>query len=122
MSEQWEPPQSAPVMSHSAPYPNHNHHQQQLQQLLHGASVPDSASEALALSKAEPFGLYENSRIIFESRRKYQRAINKRLPPFDATFIDSQKFDVVNVVNKHSKQQMMFLAADYKRVKLLFRL
>uniref|UniRef100_A0A3Q2Z5L1 Membrane associated guanylate kinase, WW and PDZ domain containing 2a n=1 Tax=Hippocampus comes TaxID=109280 RepID=A0A3Q2Z5L1_HIPCM len=77
VSEQREPPHgpsslSAPVMSHSAPYPNRNHQLNQQQQLLHRASVPDSASEALALSKAEPFGLYENSRTIFESRPEYQ--------------------------------------------------
>ncbi|XP_051911373.1 membrane-associated guanylate kinase, WW and PDZ domain-containing protein 2a isoform X4 [Hippocampus zosterae] len=70
VSEQREPPhglssQSAPVMSHSAPYPNRKHRQQ----VLLRASVPDSASEALALSEAEPFGPYENSRTIFESRQ-----------------------------------------------------
>lgn len=71
--EQWESQQgqsspaqtslSAPVIPHSAPYPTHH---------LHRASVPDSASEALALAKPEPFDLYEKSRAIYESRRKYQ--------------------------------------------------
>lgn len=72
--EQWESQQgqsspaqtslSAPVIPHSAPFPTHH---------LHRASVPESASEALALAKPDPYDLYEKSRAIFESRRKYQR-------------------------------------------------
>uniref|UniRef100_A0A3Q3M6N4 Membrane associated guanylate kinase, WW and PDZ domain containing 2a n=1 Tax=Mastacembelus armatus TaxID=205130 RepID=A0A3Q3M6N4_9TELE len=72
--EQWESQQgqsssaqtslSAPVIPHSAPFPTHH---------LHRASVPDSASEALALAKPDPFDLYEKSRAIYESRRaEYQ--------------------------------------------------
>lgn len=63
--EQWESQQgpSAPVLPYSAPFPTHH---------LHRASVPDSASEAAALAKPDPFDLYEKSRAIFESRRKYQ--------------------------------------------------
>lgn len=71
--EQWESQQgqsspaqtslSAPVIPYSAPFPTHH---------LHRASVPDSASEALALAKPDPYDLYEKSRAIFESRRKYQ--------------------------------------------------
>lgn len=71
--EQWESQQgqsspaqtslSAPVIPHSAPFPTHH---------LHRASVPDSASEALALAKPDPYDLYEKSRAIYESRRKYQ--------------------------------------------------
>lgn len=69
--EQWESQQgpgspaqtslSAPVIPHSAPFPSHH---------LHRASAPDS--EALALAKPDPFDLYEKSRAIYESRRKYQ--------------------------------------------------
>uniref|UniRef100_A0A3Q1EET2 Membrane-associated guanylate kinase, WW and PDZ domain-containing protein 1 n=1 Tax=Acanthochromis polyacanthus TaxID=80966 RepID=A0A3Q1EET2_9TELE len=72
--EQWESQQgqsspaqtslSAPVITHSAPFPTHH---------LHRASVPDSASEALALAKPDPYDLYEKSRAIYESRRtEYQ--------------------------------------------------
>lgn len=71
--EQWECQQgqsspaqtslSAPVIPYSAPFPTHH---------LHRASVPDSASEALALAKPDPFDLYEKSRAIYESRRKYR--------------------------------------------------
>uniref|UniRef100_A0A669ELI6 Membrane-associated guanylate kinase, WW and PDZ domain-containing protein 1 n=1 Tax=Oreochromis niloticus TaxID=8128 RepID=A0A669ELI6_ORENI len=67
--EQWESQQgqsspaqtslSAPVIPHSAPFPTHH---------LHRASVPESASEALALAKPDPYDLYEKSRAIFESR------------------------------------------------------
>ncbi|KAM7367296.1 hypothetical protein PAMP_015209 [Pampus punctatissimus] len=67
--EQWESQQgqispaqtslSAPVIPHSAPFPTHH---------LHRASVPDSASEALALAKPDPYDLYEKSRAIYESR------------------------------------------------------
>ena len=67
--EQWESQQgqsspSAAVLPYSAPFPTHH---------LHRASVPDSASEAAALAKPDPYDLYEKSRAIFESRRKYQR-------------------------------------------------
>lgn len=71
--EQWECQQgqsspaqtslSAPVIPYSAPFPTHH---------LHRASVPDSASEALTLAKPDPFDLYEKSRAIYESRRKYR--------------------------------------------------
>uniref|UniRef100_A0A672ZFD3 Membrane-associated guanylate kinase, WW and PDZ domain-containing protein 1 n=1 Tax=Sphaeramia orbicularis TaxID=375764 RepID=A0A672ZFD3_9TELE len=72
--EQWESQQvqsspaqtslSAPVIPHSAPFPTHH---------LHRASVPDSASEALALAKPDPYDLYEKSRAIYENRRaEYQ--------------------------------------------------
>ncbi|XP_071383141.1 membrane-associated guanylate kinase, WW and PDZ domain-containing protein 2a [Centroberyx affinis] len=67
--EQWESQQgqgspaqtslSAPVVPHSAPFPTHH---------LHRASVPDSAAEALALAKPDPYDLYEKSRAIYESR------------------------------------------------------
>ncbi|XP_061617912.1 membrane-associated guanylate kinase, WW and PDZ domain-containing protein 2a isoform X5 [Phyllopteryx taeniolatus] len=60
---------SAPVMSRSAPYPNRNHHPKRQHRVLHRASVPDSAPEALTLSEAEPLGLYEKSGTIFESRQ-----------------------------------------------------
>ncbi|XP_061523161.1 membrane-associated guanylate kinase, WW and PDZ domain-containing protein 2a isoform X13 [Phycodurus eques] len=60
---------SAPVMSRGAPYPNRNHHLKRQHQLLHRASVPDPAPEALTLSEAEPLGLYEKSGTIFESRQ-----------------------------------------------------
>ena len=52
---------SAPVVPLSAPIPNHH---------LHRASVPDSA-EAFGLPKPDPYDLYEKSRAIYESRRKY---------------------------------------------------
>ncbi|XP_047192337.1 membrane-associated guanylate kinase, WW and PDZ domain-containing protein 2a isoform X12 [Scophthalmus maximus] len=71
--EQWESQQgqggpaqtglSAPVIPHSAPYPTHH---------LHRASAPDSAAEALALAKPEPYDLYEKSRAIYESRQPGQ--------------------------------------------------
>ncbi|XP_008292325.1 membrane-associated guanylate kinase, WW and PDZ domain-containing protein 2a, partial [Stegastes partitus] len=71
--EQWESQQgqsspaqtslSAPVITHSAPFPTHH---------LHRASVPDSASEALALAKPDPYDLYEKSRAIYESRQPGQ--------------------------------------------------
>uniref|UniRef100_A0A8D3EDW7 Membrane-associated guanylate kinase, WW and PDZ domain-containing protein 1 n=1 Tax=Scophthalmus maximus TaxID=52904 RepID=A0A8D3EDW7_SCOMX len=72
--EQWESQQgqggpaqtglSAPVIPHSAPYPTHH---------LHRASAPDSAAEALALAKPEPYDLYEKSRAIYESRTRPTR-------------------------------------------------
>ncbi|XP_067438474.1 membrane-associated guanylate kinase, WW and PDZ domain-containing protein 2a isoform X3 [Thunnus thynnus] len=71
--EQWESQQgqsspaqtslSAPIIPHSAPFPTHH---------LHRASVPDSASEALALAKPDPYDLYEKSRAIYESRQPGQ--------------------------------------------------
>uniref|UniRef100_A0A672ZF97 Membrane-associated guanylate kinase, WW and PDZ domain-containing protein 1 n=1 Tax=Sphaeramia orbicularis TaxID=375764 RepID=A0A672ZF97_9TELE len=71
--EQWESQQvqsspaqtslSAPVIPHSAPFPTHH---------LHRASVPDSASEALALAKPDPYDLYEKSRAIYENRQPSQ--------------------------------------------------
>uniref|UniRef100_A0A4W6C6B8 Membrane-associated guanylate kinase, WW and PDZ domain-containing protein 1 n=1 Tax=Lates calcarifer TaxID=8187 RepID=A0A4W6C6B8_LATCA len=71
--EQWESQQgqsspaqtslSAPVIPHSAPFPTHH---------LHRASAPDSASEALALAKPDPYDLYEKSRAIYESRQPGQ--------------------------------------------------
>uniref|UniRef100_A0A8C9ZEQ1 Membrane associated guanylate kinase, WW and PDZ domain containing 2a n=1 Tax=Sander lucioperca TaxID=283035 RepID=A0A8C9ZEQ1_SANLU len=54
---------SAPVIPHNAPFTTHH---------LHRASVPDSASEALALAKPDPYDLYEKSRAIYESRPEYQ--------------------------------------------------
>ncbi|XP_029901676.1 membrane-associated guanylate kinase, WW and PDZ domain-containing protein 2a isoform X2 [Myripristis murdjan] len=72
--EQWESQQgqgspaqtslSAPVVPHSTPFPNHH---------LHRASVPDSATEALALAKPDPYDLYEKSRAIYESRHPGQQ-------------------------------------------------
>ncbi|KAM4711898.1 membrane-associated guanylate kinase, WW and PDZ domain-containing protein 2a isoform 3-T3 [Anableps anableps] len=69
--EQWESQQgqnspaqtsrSAPVISHSAPFPTHH---------LHRASVPDSASEALV--KPDPYDLFEKSMAIYESRQPVQ--------------------------------------------------
>ncbi|KAM9705834.1 membrane-associated guanylate kinase, WW and PDZ domain-containing protein 2a isoform 13-T14 [Menidia menidia] len=71
--EQWESQQgqsspaqtslSAPVFPHNAPFPTHH---------LHRASVPDSASEALALAKPDPYDLFEKSRAIYESRQSSQ--------------------------------------------------
>ncbi|XP_065807246.1 membrane-associated guanylate kinase, WW and PDZ domain-containing protein 2a isoform X8 [Labrus bergylta] len=54
---------SAPVIPHNAPFPTHH---------LHRASVPDSASEALALAKPDPYDLYEKSRTVYESRQPGQ--------------------------------------------------
>uniref|UniRef100_A0A671VZJ9 Membrane-associated guanylate kinase, WW and PDZ domain-containing protein 1 n=1 Tax=Sparus aurata TaxID=8175 RepID=A0A671VZJ9_SPAAU len=78
--EQWESQQgqgspaqtslSAPVIPHSAPFPTHH---------LHRASVPDSASEVLALAKPDPYDLYEKSRAIFESRRSEYQDIEVHL-------------------------------------------
>uniref|UniRef100_A0A3P9QF31 Membrane-associated guanylate kinase, WW and PDZ domain-containing protein 1 n=1 Tax=Poecilia reticulata TaxID=8081 RepID=A0A3P9QF31_POERE len=50
---------SAPIVSHRAPFPTPH---------LHMASVPDSASEALALVKPDPYDLFEKSMAIYESR------------------------------------------------------
>lgn len=78
--EQWESQQgqsspSAPVLPYSAPFPTHH---------LHRASVPDSASEAVALAKPDPYELYEKSRAIFESRRKYQSSKRGWVPGIHA--------------------------------------
>uniref|UniRef100_A0A8D3EC43 Membrane-associated guanylate kinase, WW and PDZ domain-containing protein 1 n=1 Tax=Scophthalmus maximus TaxID=52904 RepID=A0A8D3EC43_SCOMX len=77
--EQWESQQgqggpaqtglSAPVIPHSAPYPTHH---------LHRASAPDSAAEALALAKPEPYDLYEKSRAIYESSTKNDIEVHLR--------------------------------------------
>ncbi|XP_056131567.1 membrane-associated guanylate kinase, WW and PDZ domain-containing protein 2a [Lampris incognitus] len=71
--EQWESQQgqgspaqtslSAPIVPHSAPFPSHH---------LHRASVPESATEALALAKPDPIDLYEKSRAIYENRQPGQ--------------------------------------------------
>uniref|UniRef100_A0A7N6FKK2 Membrane-associated guanylate kinase, WW and PDZ domain-containing protein 1 n=1 Tax=Anabas testudineus TaxID=64144 RepID=A0A7N6FKK2_ANATE len=81
--EQWESQQgqsspaqtslSAPVIPHSAPFPTHH---------LHRASVPDSASEALALAKPDPYDLYEKSRAIYESR---QPSLPRTVFPVDSS-------------------------------------
>lgn len=86
MLEQWEsqlaqisPAQtslSAPVFPHSAPFPTHH---------LHRASVPESASEALAPAKPDPYDLYEKSRAIYESRRKYLSPNCKRSDKVDSS-------------------------------------
>ncbi|XP_047194556.1 membrane-associated guanylate kinase, WW and PDZ domain-containing protein 2a isoform X13 [Hippoglossus stenolepis] len=88
--EQWESQQgqsspaqtslSAPVIPHSAPFPTHH---------LHRASVPDSASEALA--KPDPYDLYEKSRSIFESRQPGQP---RTVFPVDLTGAEYQDIEV----------------------------
>lgn len=71
--EQWES-QQGQSSPYSAPFPTHH---------LHRASVPDSASEAVALAKPDPYDLYEKSRAIFESRRKYREGGGSNVPtPF----------------------------------------
>ncbi|KAM4615324.1 membrane-associated guanylate kinase, WW and PDZ domain-containing protein 2a [Polymixia lowei] len=92
--EQWESQQgqgqgspaqtslSAPVVPHSAHYPTHH---------LHRASVPDSASEALALAKPDPFDLYEKSRAIFESRQPGQP---RTVFPVDPSAAEYQDIEV----------------------------
>ncbi|XP_029681167.1 membrane-associated guanylate kinase, WW and PDZ domain-containing protein 2a isoform X4 [Takifugu rubripes] len=90
--EQWESQQgqsspaqtslSAPVIPYSAPFPTHH---------LHRASVPDSASEALALAKPDPYDLYEKSRAIFESR---QPAQPRSVFPADSSGADFQDIEV----------------------------
>ncbi|XP_069375610.1 membrane-associated guanylate kinase, WW and PDZ domain-containing protein 2a isoform X12 [Paralichthys olivaceus] len=90
--EQWESQQgqsspaqtslSAPVIPHSAPFPTHH---------LHRASVPDSASEALALAKPDPYDLYEKSRSIFESRQPGQP---RTAFPVDLTGAEYQDIEV----------------------------
>uniref|UniRef100_A0A8C7X4M9 Membrane-associated guanylate kinase, WW and PDZ domain-containing protein 1 n=1 Tax=Oryzias sinensis TaxID=183150 RepID=A0A8C7X4M9_9TELE len=51
---------SAPVVPHNSHFPTHH---------LHRPLVPDSE----ALAKPDPYDLFEKSRAIYESRRKYQR-------------------------------------------------
>ncbi|XP_030575646.1 membrane-associated guanylate kinase, WW and PDZ domain-containing protein 2a isoform X3 [Archocentrus centrarchus] len=90
--EQWESQQgqsspaqtslSAPVIPHSAPFPTHH---------LHRASVPDSASEALALAKPDPYDLYEKSRAIFESRQPGQP---RTVFPVDSSGAEYQDIEV----------------------------
>uniref|UniRef100_A0A3Q2WMJ5 Membrane-associated guanylate kinase, WW and PDZ domain-containing protein 1 n=1 Tax=Haplochromis burtoni TaxID=8153 RepID=A0A3Q2WMJ5_HAPBU len=90
--EQWESQQgqsspaqtslSAPVIPHSAPFPTHH---------LHRASVPESASEALALAKPDPYDLYEKSRAIFESRHPGQP---RTVFPLDSSGGEYQEIEV----------------------------
>ncbi|XP_069567175.1 membrane-associated guanylate kinase, WW and PDZ domain-containing protein 2a isoform X10 [Brachyistius frenatus] len=90
--EQWESQQgpsspaqtslSAPVIPHSAPFPTHH---------LHRASVPDSASEALALAKPDPYDLYEKSRAIYESRQPGQP---RTIFPVDSSGAEYQDIEV----------------------------
>ncbi|XP_073336466.1 membrane-associated guanylate kinase, WW and PDZ domain-containing protein 2a isoform X5 [Pagrus major] len=90
--EQWESQQgpgspaqtslSAPVIPHSAPFPTHH---------LHRASVPDSASEVLALAKPDPYDLYEKSRAIFESRQPGQP---RTVFPVDSSGAEYQDIEV----------------------------
>ncbi|XP_058481629.1 membrane-associated guanylate kinase, WW and PDZ domain-containing protein 2a isoform X4 [Solea solea] len=84
--EQWELQQgqsslSAPIVAHSAPFPT---------QRLHGASVPDSACEASAPAKPDPFDLFEKSRCIYESRQPGPRAVF----PADSTGAEFQDIEV----------------------------
>ncbi|XP_043964628.1 membrane-associated guanylate kinase, WW and PDZ domain-containing protein 2a isoform X13 [Gambusia affinis] len=90
--EQWEfqqgqnsPAQtsrSAPIVSHSAPFPTHH---------LHMASVPDSASEALALVKPDPYDLFEKSMAIYESRQPVQP---RTIFPVDSIGAEYQDIEV----------------------------
>ncbi|XP_018536444.1 membrane-associated guanylate kinase, WW and PDZ domain-containing protein 2a isoform X9 [Lates calcarifer] len=90
--EQWESQQgqsspaqtslSAPVIPHSAPFPTHH---------LHRASAPDSASEALALAKPDPYDLYEKSRAIYESRQPGQP---RTVFPVDSSGAEYQDIEV----------------------------
>ncbi|XP_054876333.1 membrane-associated guanylate kinase, WW and PDZ domain-containing protein 2a isoform X2 [Poeciliopsis prolifica] len=90
--EQWEfqqgqnsPAQtsrSAPIVSHSAPFPTHH---------LHMASVPVSASEALALVKPDPYDLFEKSMAIYESRHPVQP---RTVFPVDSTGAEYQDIEV----------------------------
>ncbi|XP_074553767.1 membrane-associated guanylate kinase, WW and PDZ domain-containing protein 2a isoform X3 [Halichoeres trimaculatus] len=90
--DQWETQQgqsspaqtslSAPVIPHSAPYPTHH---------LHRASVPDSAAEALALTKPDPFDLYEKSRAVYESRQPGQP---RSVFPVDSSGAEYQDMEV----------------------------
>ncbi|XP_014858072.1 PREDICTED: membrane-associated guanylate kinase, WW and PDZ domain-containing protein 2 isoform X3 [Poecilia mexicana] len=90
--EQWESQQgqnspaqtsrSAPIVSHSAPFPTPH---------LHMASVPDSASEALALVKPDPYDLFEKSMAIYESRQLVQP---RTVFPVDSTGAEYQDIEV----------------------------
>ncbi|XP_031169186.1 membrane-associated guanylate kinase, WW and PDZ domain-containing protein 2a isoform X13 [Sander lucioperca] len=90
--EQWESQQgqgspaqtslSAPVIPHNAPFTTHH---------LHRASVPDSASEALALAKPDPYDLYEKSRAIYESRQPGQ---TRAVFPVDSSGAEYQDIEV----------------------------
>ncbi|XP_034719900.1 membrane-associated guanylate kinase, WW and PDZ domain-containing protein 2a isoform X7 [Etheostoma cragini] len=90
--EQWESQQgqgspaqtslSAPVIPHNTPFPTHH---------LHRASVPDSASEALALAKPDPYDLYEKSRAIYESRQPGQ---TRAVFPVDSSGAEYQDIEV----------------------------
>ncbi|XP_075327708.1 membrane-associated guanylate kinase, WW and PDZ domain-containing protein 2a isoform X4 [Odontesthes bonariensis] len=89
--EQWECQQgqsspaqtslSAPVIPHS-PFPTHH---------LHRASVPDSASEALALANPDPYDLFEKSRAIYESRQSTQP---RTVFPVDSSGAEYQDMEV----------------------------
>uniref|UniRef100_A0A8C4HQ76 Membrane-associated guanylate kinase, WW and PDZ domain-containing protein 1 n=1 Tax=Dicentrarchus labrax TaxID=13489 RepID=A0A8C4HQ76_DICLA len=99
--EQWESQQgqsspaqtslSAPVIPHSAPFPTHH---------LHRASVPDSASEALALAKPDPYDLYEKSRAIYESRQPGQ--------PRTVFPVDSSEYQDIEVHLRRQKSGFGF--------------
>ncbi|XP_068442116.1 membrane-associated guanylate kinase, WW and PDZ domain-containing protein 2a isoform X3 [Clinocottus analis] len=91
--EQWESQQqgqcspaqtslSAPVIPHNAPFPSLH---------LHRASVPDSASEASALAKPDPYDLYEKSRAIYESRQPGQP---RTVFPVDSSGAEYQDMEV----------------------------
>ncbi|XP_041636549.1 membrane-associated guanylate kinase, WW and PDZ domain-containing protein 2a isoform X3 [Cheilinus undulatus] len=73
---------SAPVIPHNAPFPTHH---------LHRASVPDSASEALALAKPDPYDLYEKSRAVYESRQPGQQ---RTVFPVDSSGAEYQDIEV----------------------------
>ncbi|XP_076015043.1 membrane-associated guanylate kinase, WW and PDZ domain-containing protein 2a isoform X2 [Genypterus blacodes] len=89
--EQWESQQgqsqsspaqtslSAPVIPHSTPFQTHH---------LHRASVPDSATEALALAKPDPYDLYEKSRSIYENRHPGQPRTIFPVEPSGAEYQD----------------------------------
>nr|XP_043876310.1 membrane-associated guanylate kinase, WW and PDZ domain-containing protein 2-like isoform X3 [Solea senegalensis] len=84
--EQWELQQgqsslSAPIVAHSAPFPT---------QRLPGASVPDSACEASAPAKPDPFDLFEKARCIYESRQPGPRTVF----PADSTGAEFQDIEV----------------------------
>uniref|UniRef100_A0AAQ4RCW6 Membrane associated guanylate kinase, WW and PDZ domain containing 2b n=1 Tax=Gasterosteus aculeatus aculeatus TaxID=481459 RepID=A0AAQ4RCW6_GASAC len=71
LPDQWDPhgsPQanlSGPVLPPGTPFPN---------QPQHRTSVPDS-TEGFDLNKPDPYDLYEKSRAIYESRRKYCNSV-----------------------------------------------
>uniref|UniRef100_A0A3B5MV19 Membrane associated guanylate kinase, WW and PDZ domain containing 2b n=1 Tax=Xiphophorus couchianus TaxID=32473 RepID=A0A3B5MV19_9TELE len=78
-SKQWDPqgsPQtnlSGPVLLPGTPFPNQPHHR---------TSVPDS-TEGFDLNKPDPYDLYEKSRAIYESRRKFPYYLNKNGPEYE---------------------------------------